>query len=170
MEEHVLFPNITKADTDFFSKFMKIPWEQINLFCVLFRVPSVSETGSFSSLMYCLNYSPVPLSLNNSCLCGGNATEWLLRAAVFTALLTARPSSFPAAACPRGFSFTLLKWRILTVAQSTTPALPMWKSAGDPSNALGKNKSTPSNYGQALGKICDCPKHLPAPRAVFSYK
>ena len=67
MEEHVLFPSITRADTDFFSKFIKMPWVQINLLCMLFRVPSDSEIVSSSSLMNCLKYSPVSFpSLSNS--------------------------------------------------------------------------------------------------------
>lgn len=54
LEEHIFLPNITRADTDFFSKFTKMTWVQINLFYVLLRVPSVSEIGSSSSPMNCL--------------------------------------------------------------------------------------------------------------------
>lgn len=48
LEEHTLFPSITRADADFSSKFIKI-WVQINWLCMLFGVPSVPEVGSFSS-------------------------------------------------------------------------------------------------------------------------
>lgn len=67
LEEHNLFPSITRADTDVLSKCIQMPWVQINLLCVLFRVPAVPEIGSFSSLMNRSTDSSLLLSsLNNS--------------------------------------------------------------------------------------------------------
>jgi hypothetical protein len=35
LEENILFPSKIRADTDFLSKFIKMPWVQINLLSLL---------------------------------------------------------------------------------------------------------------------------------------